>query len=307
MDHSRRYLEEERKKLEAEMEKVQKLLGTDLDSEAKSELAKLESQKQQLMQVMQTDDSGLTTSSAANGTGQDFDNIILEVRPGVGGDEAKVWAEDLVRMYIRFAEVRNQKFKVKIKVEFLDDGVLKITGPGIYDLLKNETGVHRVQRVPETEAAGRIHTSTASVVVLPEVSEKVVVVREDDLLWEFSRSGGHGGQNVNKVATAVRLTHKPTGIMVGCRQERSQEQNRKIALELLRAQLWEVEEERKASVFSAARSKIGRSMRAEKIRTYNFPQNRVTDHRLGKSWYKLDRIVQGELDDIIETLKNELD
>jgi len=316
MDHSRRYLEEERKKLEAEMEKVQKLLGTDLDSEAKSELAKLESQKQQLMQVMQTDDSGLTTSSAANGTGQDFDNIILEVRPGVGGDEAKIWAEDLLRMYTRFCDTTG------LKTAIIDDGIIKISGIyrgaslpqgketpqyGPYGLLRFESGVHRVQRVPQTEAHGRIHTSTASVAVLPEVSPTEVSVNENDLEWAFSRAGGPGGQNVNKVNTAVRLTHKPSGMVVSVRQERSQQQNKTIALEILRSKLWEIEEEKKLkTVEEQRRAAVGRGMRAEKIRTYNFPQNRVTDHRINQSWYKLEAILEGDLEEIIFTIVSKL-
>lgn len=225
---------------------------------------------------------------------QEFKAVILEVRPGVGGDEAKIWAGDVVRMYSRYAEARSWK------LEMLDDGVIKIRGKGAYERMKWETGVHRVQRVPETEAQGRIHTSTASVVALPEVTEKEIEVREDDLGWEFTRGGGHGGQNVNKVATAVRLTHKPTGIVVQSRQERFQEQNRKIALELLRAQLWEREDERKRLETSNQRLAIGRSMRSEKIRTYNYPQNRVTDHRLKKSWYKLDKIIEGDLFDLTD-------
>lgn len=225
---------------------------------------------------------------------QIFNAVILEVRPGVGGDEAKIWAGDLLRMYSRFAEMKNWK------LEEIDDGVMKIKGKGVYERMKWETGVHRVQRVPETEAQGRIHTSTASVVVLPEVTEKEIEIREDDLGWEFTRGGGHGGQNVNKVATAVRLTHKPTGIVVQSRQERFQEQNRKIALELLRAQLWEREDERKRLETSNQRLAIGRSMRSEKIRTYNYPQNRVTDHRLKKSWYKLDKIIEGDLFDLTD-------
>lgn len=220
---------------------------------------------------------------------QEFGSIILEVRPGVGGGEAKIWADDLLRMYMRFAENR------KWKLEMLDEGIAKIRGGGVYDLLKGEAGVHRVQRVPETEAQGRIHTSTASVVVLPEVPETEIEIRDDDLIWDFARGGGHGGQNVNKVETAVRLTHKPTGIVVGARQERSQEQNRKIALSLLRAKLWEQEQESRRAGEQEKRSMIGRSMRAEKIRTYNYPQNRVTDHRMGRSWHKLDKIMEGDL------------
>lgn len=230
------------------------------------------------------------------GQADNFNTIIMEVRPGVGGDEAKIWAGDLERMYHRFAELHNWK------VEQLDSGVIKIKGRGVYHELKWETGVHRVQRVPVTEAAGRIHTSTASVVVLPEIPENKIDIKEDELYWEFTRSGGHGGQNVNKVATAVRLTHKPTGIIVQCRQERFQEQNRKIALEILRAQLWEIEEEKKRLETKNQRSAIGRSMRAEKVRTYNYPQNRVTDHRIGKSWYKLDKIMEGDLQDILTAL-----
>ncbi len=230
----------------------------------------------------------------------DFSSIILEVRQGVGGDEAKIWASDLLRMYTRYAENRNWK------IEVLDDGVIKIKGDGVFDELKYETGVHRVQRVPTTEKAGRIHTSTASVVVLPEVPETFVEIKDGELEWQFTTGGGHGGQNVNKVATAVRLTHKPTGIVTTARQERSQEQNRKIALSLLRSQLWEIEQENKASRIKDLRSSIGRSMRSEKIRTYNYPQNRVTDHRINKSWHKLETIMNGELDDVISTLQVQL-
>lgn len=229
-----------------------------------------------------------------------FNSIILEVRPGVGGDEAKIWADDLLRMYSRFAQLNNWT------VEQLDSGVIKIKGPNIFAKLKSETGVHRVQRVPTTEKSGRIHTSTASVVVLPEIAEKEIDIKEDDLGWEFTRSGGHGGQNVNKVATAVRLTHNPTGIIISCRQERSQEQNRKIALSLLRSQLWEREQESKRAGERESRSAIGRSMRAEKIRTYNYPQNRVTDHRINKSWHQLDKIIAGQLGEMLSVLSQQL-
>ncbi len=231
---------------------------------------------------------------------QEFNTIILEARPGVGGDEAKIWADDLLRMYTRFAEVKNWK------TETLDEGVVKMKGKGIYGELKWETGVHRVQRVPRTEAAGRIHTSTASIVVLPEVPEKTVEIKEGDLEWQFTTGGGHGGQNVNKVATAVRLTHRPTGIVTSARQERSQEQNRKIALELLRAQLWELEQEKKQAAVAGHRAAIGRAMRSEKIRTYNYPQNRVTDHRINKSWYQLDRIMEGQLQDVVAAMDGEV-
>ena len=294
MNDGRDYLKEEIGKIEAEIEKVKELLGTELDEEAKDEWAVLEEKKKILEEVLRQAQDKLSVGEGV----ENFNNIIIEVRPGVGGDEAKIWAGDLERMYRRFAE--NQGWKV----ETLDVGVFKIRGRGIYQELRWEIGVHRVQRVPVTEAAGRIHTSTASVVVLPEIPENKVEIKEDDLYWEFTRSGGHGGQNVNKVATAVRLTHKPTGIIVQCRQERFQEQNRKIALEILRAQLWEIEEEKKRVDTKNQRSAIGRSMRAEKVRTYNYPQNRVTDHRIGKSWYKLDKIMEGDLGDVLAALSD---
>lgn len=283
------YLEQELASVEEKINETKALLDSDLATEAQAELLKLEDQMKSLLLAMQAPVEKMEAS-------ENFKSVIIEIRQGVGGDEAKIWAEDLLRMYRRYAEIR------KWKVEEIDDGVIKIKGDGVFDTLKCETGVHRVQRVPTTEKAGRIHTSTASVVVLPEVPDTFVDIKEGELEWQFTTGGGHGGQNVNKVATAVRLTHKPTGIVTTARQERSQEQNRKIALSLLRSQLWEINEEKKNSVLSAQRSAIGRSMRSEKIRTYNYPQNRVTDHRINKSWHKLDVIMNGALQDILQEL-----
>ncbi len=231
----------------------------------------------------------------------DQSNAILEVRGGTGGDEAKLFAEDLMRMYLRFCEIKN------FKLESIDEGVVKIKAKNAFGLFKHESGVHRVQRVPATESQGRVHTSTASVAVLPEVKPAQVEIREEDLEWKFTRAGGKGGQNVNKVNTAVLLTHTPSGIVVNCRQERSQQQNRMLALDLLRAQLWEIEEEKKfQEVDGERRAAVGRAMRAEKIRTYNYPQNRVTDHRINESWYELDRIMEGDLEKVFATVSEKL-
>jgi peptide chain release factor 1 len=223
--------------------------------------------------------------------------LYLEIRGATGGDEAKLWGQDLIRMYSRYAVKKNWK------TTQLADSTIKIAGAGAFDALKNESGVHRVQRVPETEKRGRIHTSTATVVVLPEIKETEVYINPGDLDWKFTTGGGHGGQNVNKVATAVQLTHRPTGLVVEAREERFQEQNRQIALSLLRSRLWEKQEEEKLKTIAGYRSVIGRGMRSEKIRTYNFPQDRVTDHRLGKNWGKLEAIIEGDLDRVTELTK----
>lgn len=222
----------------------------------------------------------------------------IEIRGATGGDEAKIWGGDLLRMYLRYATKKGWK------VLSVDENVLRVSGSGVFDLLKNESGVHRVQRIPATERRGRIHTSTATIVVLPEIKEGEIQINPNDLDWQFTRAGGHGGQNVNKVSTAVRLTHRPTGVIVQAREERFQEQNRQIALSLLRAKLWEKEEERKLKEVAGYRSVIGRGMRAEKIRTYNYPQDRVTDHRIPKSWGNLEVIVDGNLDKVVELTKN---
>ena len=222
-----------------------------------------------------------------------MEKAYIEIRPAAGGDEAKIWATDLLRMYFRFAGKQNWK------VNPVDEGTLIISGPGAFELLKNESGVHRVQRIPETEKRGRTHTSTATVAVLPEIKDSEVKLNPSDLDWQFYRASSQGGQNVQKVSTAVRLIHKPTGLVVTSERERYQEVNRKIAEDLLRAKLWELEEEKKEKEIAGYRSAIGRGMRAEKIRTYNYPQNRVTDHRIGKSWGNLSAIIDGSLDKIV--------
>jgi len=224
------------------------------------------------------------------------DVVILEIRPGTGGEEAKIWAQDLLRMYTRFANSQGWK------VSQIDEGVIKIQGLGVFEKLKNEAGVHRVQRIPKTERYGRIHTSTATVAVLPEIPESQIFINPSDLEWQFFRASTQGGQNVQKVSSAVRLRHNPSGIVVSAQQERTQEQNRKITLDLLRAKLFARQEEEKEKTVAGYRSSIGRGMRSEKIRTYNFPQNRITDHRINKSWKNLERIIEGDLEPIIQNL-----
>lgn len=227
----------------------------------------------------------------------DSTTAYLEVRGATGGDEAKIWGKDLLRMYLRFA------VKKGWKSELVDENTLRLTGENVFDLLKNESGVHRVQRVPSTEKRGRIHTSTATIAVMPEIQESEINMDPRELEWQFFRAGSQGGQNVNKVSTAVRLTHKPSGIVVTAQTERFQEQNRKIALDLLRGRLWEKAELEKEKTVAGYRSAVGRGMRAEKIRTYNFPQNRVTDHRIGKSWGNLDKVIDGDLDKITSSTR----
>lgn len=238
---------------------------------------------------------------------RDARNVIMEIRAGTGGDEAALFAADLFRMYSRYAEQRSWSVEVlsssEIGIGGFKEIIFLVKGKGAYSRLKYESGVHRVQRIPVTESQGRIHTSTATVAVLAEVDDVEIDIPEGDLRMDVYKSAGAGGQNVQKNATAVRITHLPTGIVVACQDERSQLQNRQRALSILRARLYEIEEEkRRQELEQTRRTQVGTAERAEKIRTYNYPQSRVTDHRIGVSSYNLPSIMEGNIDFFIDEL-----
>ena len=237
----------------------------------------------------------------------DSKNVVMEIRGGTGGDEAALFAGDLFRMYQRYAQRRGLRVDV-VNVSETEQGglreiVYRVEGEGAYRLLKGESGVHRVQRVPVTEAQGRVHTSTATVAVLPEADEVDVNIRPEDLRVDIFHSGGPGGQNVNKVATAVRVVHNPTGIVVVSQDERSQLRNKTKAMTVLRSRLYELQlREREAATSAARRSQVGAGERSEKIRTYNFPQDRLTDHRVGLTTHGLQEIMAGQIDQVVAAL-----
>ncbi|HAZ29591.1 TPA: peptide chain release factor 1 [candidate division WWE3 bacterium] len=271
-----------------------------------SELELLTANLKALEQSLRALEGDYESAREVDNTGADSADAgaILEVRPGTGGDEAALFAGDLLTMYLRYAEKVGWKCETINLSEGNAGGVkiatVELKGPGAFNLLKNESGVHRVQRVPTTESAGRIHTSTATVAVLPLMTKVVIEIKPDDLKWDFFRSGGHGGQNVNKVSTAVRLTHIPTGVIVECQEERFQGKNREKALQILNSRLVsEMEAQHVKSIADIRVAQIGTGDRVEKIRTYNFPQDRVTDHRLKTSWHNIPSILSGNIQEIL--------
>ena len=294
------------KKTVSQLEEAKEMAGSESDPElkemAKEEIKQLEEQKENQIKELRT---LLIPKDPL-----DLKNIIMEIRAGTGGDEAALFAADLFRMYSKYAELKKWKIEIMSSHESGLGGfkeiVFSVSGKNVYENMKFESGVHRVQRIPETESGGRIHTSAVTVAVLPEAEETDIQINPEDLKIDVYRSSGPGGQCVNTTDSAVRMTHIPTGLVVICQDEKSQIKNRAKALRVLRSRLYEMEEAKKQKERSEARkNQVGSGDRSERIRTYNFPQNRLTDHRINLTLYKLDLIINGELDELLDALKIE--
>jgi len=294
-------LQEIRKKIEETEEILKKETNKELLELAKKEKEDL----QQRLQILKKELQSFAQDK------EKTESVIVEIRPGVGGEEAALFAQDLFSMYLKYANKKGWKVKIletkKTDLGGIKEAIFEITGKGAYSKLKYEGGVHRVQRIPETEKSGRIHTSTASVVVLKKPKKAEIHIDPKDLKIETFRASGPGGQYVNRRESAVRITHIPTSIVVTCQSERTQAQNRENALAILQARLLKMQEEQQLKEIQQTRkSQIGKMERSEKIRTYNFPQDRVTDHRVKKTWHNIEEILGGELDPIVEELEKTL-
>ncbi|MGB9835805.1 MAG: peptide chain release factor 1 [Candidatus Saccharicenans sp.] len=295
---------EEYKKVQQDLEESRSILNDaqadqELKELAETELDRLKELKEQLEKELKK----MLLPKDPN----DEKNVILEIRAGAGGDEASLFAQELLRMYTRYAEHKGWKWEL-MDVSYspiggIKEAIINIQGKKVYSFLKYESGVHRVQRVPKTEASGRIHTSTATVAVLPEAEEIDLKIDPKDLKIEAFGASGPGGQNVNRNYTAIRITHKPSGLVVSCQDEKSQHRNKEKALKILRTRLLDIaRQEQQSKISQDRRKQVGTGERSEKIRTYNFPQSRVTDHRLNENFYNIEAILDGELDELIEKL-----
>jgi len=277
----------------------------EMQNSGDNDLAKMAGEELQVKEIELKKGEGLLEKLFKGGEEEEVNKIIMEIRAGAGGLEASLFAEELFNMYKHYSEKSSSKVNVidanKTDLGGYKEVVFEIEGEDVYKKLKYESGVHRVQRIPETEKNGRIHTSTVSVAVLPEAKDVDIEVRPDDIKVEFYRSSGPGGQNVNKVETAVRLIHLPTGVIVNCQEGRSQQKNREKAMTILKTRLLDAKRQEEEKKMSAERKKqIGTADRSEKIRTYNFPQDRITDHRINKSWHNITSILEGNMEDVVE-------
>ena len=294
--------------LKKELEEIQKQLADPefvLDYKRVAEASKRYAEIERLLS------GGSSSGSLAGQAGQDRQEVIIEIRAGAGGEEAALFAGRLFEMYKKYAAFQGWQSEVidynQTTLGGYKNMVFEISGKGVYNKMQYESGVHRVQRIPETEKSGRVHTSTATVAVLPKAKETDLEIRPEDLETSFFRSGGPGGQNVNKVSTAVRIIHKPSGLVVSSQRERSQARNKELALDILRSKLLDIKKRAEVGTITKERRKqIGSAERAEKIRTYNFPQDRITDHRIKKSWGNISKILDGNLEPIVEELSEQL-